>query len=183
MATRPKVFVTRILPDVGLEIIKQNCDAEVWPEPLPPPYDLIKQKVATCDGLVSLLTDKIDPGLMDAGPKLKVISNFAVGFNNIDIPGGHAARHLRRQHARRAHGRDGRHGLLPAHRRRSPPRRGASILRLRQVENLGAARAPRPGPRRANARRRGHGPHRLRAGQALPRRLGHEGDLPRCAAK
>jgi glyoxylate reductase len=86
MATKPKVFVTRVLPDVGLEIIKQNCDAEVWPEPLPPAYDLIKQKVATCDGLVSLLTDKIDPALMDAAPKLKVISNFAVGFNNIDIP-------------------------------------------------------------------------------------------------
>jgi glyoxylate reductase len=86
MATKPKVFVTRILPDAGLEIIKQNCEAEVWPEPLPPPYDLIKQKVATCEGLVSLLTDKIDPILMDASPKLKVISNFAVGFNNIDIP-------------------------------------------------------------------------------------------------
>jgi glyoxylate reductase len=86
MATKPKVFVTRIIPDAGLDIIRQNCDAEIWPEPLPPGYDLIKQKVATCDGLVSLLTDKIDPGLMDAGPKLKVVSNFAVGFNNVDIP-------------------------------------------------------------------------------------------------
>lgn len=86
MAAKPKVFVTRIIPEVGLKKIKDFCDAEIWTEPLPPPYDLIKKKVATCDGLVSLLTDKIDPALMDAGPKLKVISNFAVGFNNIDIP-------------------------------------------------------------------------------------------------
>lgn len=86
MAAKPKVFVTRIIPESGLNLIKENCDAEIWSEPLPPPYDLIRQKVASCDGLVSLLTDKIDPALMDAGPKLKVISNYAVGFNNIDIP-------------------------------------------------------------------------------------------------
>jgi glyoxylate reductase len=81
-----KVFVTRRLPDAGLKLIQQACEAEIWPEPLPPPYDLLKRKVADCDGLVSLLTDKIDAALMDAGPRLKVISNFAVGFNNIDIP-------------------------------------------------------------------------------------------------
>src|SRR5438876_12446236 len=55
-----KVFVTRIIPDAGLNLIKQHCDAEVWPEPLPPPYSVIQQKVAECEGLVSLLTDKID---------------------------------------------------------------------------------------------------------------------------
>ncbi len=86
MAGKPKVFVTRILPDAGLNHIREACDAEVWPEQLPPPYDLIRQKVADCDGLVSLLTDKIDAALLDAAPRLKVVSNFAVGFNNIDIP-------------------------------------------------------------------------------------------------
>jgi glyoxylate reductase len=82
---KPKVFVTRIFPDAGLSKVKAACDAEIWPEPLPPPYELIRQKVSKCDGLLSLLTDKIDPGLMDAGPQLKVVSNFAVGFNNIDV--------------------------------------------------------------------------------------------------
>lgn len=86
MATKPKVFVTRVLPEVGLNRIKEVCAAEIWTDPLPPPYEVIKQKVATCDGLVSLLTDRIDPGLLDAAPSLKVVSNFAVGFNNIDIP-------------------------------------------------------------------------------------------------
>ncbi|HXG09884.1 MAG TPA: D-glycerate dehydrogenase [Gemmataceae bacterium] len=85
MAVKPKVFVTRVLPDAGLNRIKQECEAEVWPDPLPPPYDLIRQKVADCEGLVALLTDQIDAALMDAAPRLKVISNFAVGFNNIDV--------------------------------------------------------------------------------------------------
>jgi glyoxylate reductase len=85
MAVKPKVFVSRIIPEVGLQKIKQHCDAEIWADPLPPPYALLRQKVASCDGLVALLTDKIDPALMDAAPRLKVISNYAVGFNNIDV--------------------------------------------------------------------------------------------------
>src|SRR5260370_6436315 len=79
MAVKPKVFVTRIIPDVGLNLIKQACDAEIWSNPLPPPYALIRQKIANCDGLVSLLTDKIDAALLDAAPPLRVVSNFALG--------------------------------------------------------------------------------------------------------
>lgn len=86
MASRPRVFITRRIPDAGLRQILEACDAEVWPEPLPPSYELLKTKVSVCDGLVSLLTDKIDAPLLDAAPRLKVISNFAVGFNNIDLP-------------------------------------------------------------------------------------------------
>jgi glyoxylate reductase len=85
MAVKPKVFVTRVLPEAGLSLIKEACDAEIWSDPLPPPYPVLRQKVASCDGLVSLLTDKIDVPLLDAAPRLKVISNFAVGFNNIDV--------------------------------------------------------------------------------------------------
>ncbi len=85
MAGKPKVFVTRRIPAHGLDQITQQCDAEVWGEPLPPSYDLLKRKVADCDGLVSLLTDRIDPSLLDVAPRLKVVSNYAVGFNNIDV--------------------------------------------------------------------------------------------------
>ena len=49
------------------------------------PYPVLKQKAAVCQGLATLLTDKIDAELLDAAPKLRVISNYAVGFNNIDI--------------------------------------------------------------------------------------------------
>jgi glyoxylate reductase len=82
---KPKVFVSRVIPEIGLKRIKDHCDAEVWCDPLPPPYTVLRQKVADCDGLVALLTDKIDAALMDAAPRLKVVSNYAVGFNNIDI--------------------------------------------------------------------------------------------------
>ncbi len=86
MAVKPRVFVTRIIPEVGLSRIRQACDADIWPDPLPPPHEVLKQKVAHCDGLVSLLTDRIDAALLDAAPRLKVVSNFAVGFNNVDVP-------------------------------------------------------------------------------------------------
>src|SRR5437773_2811730 len=86
MAVKPKVFVTRVLPEHGLKRIKEHCDAEVWNDSLPPPHAVLRQKIANCEGLVSLLTDRIDAALLDAAPHLKVVSNYAVGFNNIDVP-------------------------------------------------------------------------------------------------
>ncbi len=85
MADKPRVFVTRRIPAAGLDRIRAACDAEVWEEPLPPPYTVLTRKAASCDGLVSLLTDRIDPALLDAAPRLRVVSNYAVGFNNVDI--------------------------------------------------------------------------------------------------
>lgn len=85
MATLPKVFVTRIIPEAGLHKIRDACDAEIWTDPLPPPYALLCEKLRHCEGLVSLLTDRIDAALLDGAPHLKVVSNFAVGFNNVDI--------------------------------------------------------------------------------------------------
>jgi glyoxylate reductase len=86
MPELPRVFITRRIPAAGLGPIRAHCDAEVWEGELPPSYEYIKEKVAGCDGLVSLLTDRIDTGLLDAAPRLKVVSNYAVGFNNIDVP-------------------------------------------------------------------------------------------------
>lgn len=84
--SKPKVFVSRRIPHAGLEKISQFCQAEIWPEPLPPPADVLRQKIADCDGLLALLTDRIDGPLLDSAPRLKVVSNYAVGFNNIDVP-------------------------------------------------------------------------------------------------
>jgi glyoxylate reductase len=86
MSSKPKVFVSRIIPEVGLALIRAACDAEIWPDPLPPSPEILRSKLATIDGLVSLLTDKLDAAVLDHAPRLKVVSNFAVGFNNIDIP-------------------------------------------------------------------------------------------------
>jgi glyoxylate reductase len=81
-----KVFVTRRIPAAGLDRIVHATTCQVWPERLPPsPAELI-QHARGCDGVLTLLSDRIDAAFFDAvGPQLKVISNFAVGYNNIDI--------------------------------------------------------------------------------------------------
>ena len=82
---KPKVFVTRLIPAKGLDLIRDFCDADIWPGELPPPHEEIIQRVRDVEGIVSLLTDKIDAGVMDAAPRLKVISNMAVGVDNVDV--------------------------------------------------------------------------------------------------
>jgi glyoxylate reductase len=83
--SKPRVFVTRVIPDAGLNRIRAGCDVEVWPDRLPPSPAVLKAKLSQCDGVVSLLTDRFDADVMDALPRLRVISNYAVGFNNIDV--------------------------------------------------------------------------------------------------
>src|SRR5258708_16954791 len=83
---KPKVFVTRLIPAAGLEQVREYCDADIWTEPLPPSADVLRRKVSDCEGLLSLLTERIDGPLLDAAPRLRVISSYAVGFNNIDVP-------------------------------------------------------------------------------------------------
>ena len=83
---KPKVFVTRLIPEEGLAMVREATDMKVWEGELPPPHNVLLDEVREIDGLLSLLTDKIDAALMDSNPRLKVISNFAVGYDNIDIP-------------------------------------------------------------------------------------------------
>lgn len=85
--SKPKVFVSRIIPDKGFEKVQEFCDVDLWTEELPPSRAVMLERVQGVDGLLCLLTDKIDGELLDtAGPQLKVVSNHAVGFDNIDIP-------------------------------------------------------------------------------------------------
>jgi lactate dehydrogenase-like 2-hydroxyacid dehydrogenase len=84
---KPHVLVTRVIPDAGLELVSEACEVDLWEDELPPPRDELLRRVAGKDGLLSLLTDRVDDELLDAaGPQLKVVSNFAVGFDNIDVP-------------------------------------------------------------------------------------------------
>ncbi|MDN5302113.1 MAG: glyoxylate reductase [Thermoanaerobacteraceae bacterium] len=82
---KPKVYVTRIIPEKGLEILREAADVKVWQDELPPPREVLLKEVEDVDGLVSLLTDKIDAELFDRAKKLKIVSNYAVGFDNIDL--------------------------------------------------------------------------------------------------
>ncbi len=82
----PRVFVTRIIPDQGLRLIQDCCDVDLWMDELPPSRDVLIEHARGVDGLLTLLTDRIDGEVMDAaGAQLKVISNHAVGFDNIDV--------------------------------------------------------------------------------------------------
>lgn len=82
---KPKVYVTREMPERGLRIIKEKFDAEVWRDYAPPPKKTIIEKVANVDALATLLSDKIDAEVFDVAPKLKIVAQMAVGFDNIDV--------------------------------------------------------------------------------------------------
>lgn len=79
-----KVFVTRRLPTTQ-EALQAIAEVEVWSERHPPAYEVMREKSRNVDGLLCLLTDQIDQPLMAANPALKVISQMAVGYDNIDI--------------------------------------------------------------------------------------------------
>jgi glyoxylate reductase len=83
---KPKVFVARKMAQEALDMIADATEMELWEDELPPPHDVLLNKVKDIDGLLSLLTDKVDAELMDAAPRLKIVSNMAVGFDNINVP-------------------------------------------------------------------------------------------------
>ena len=85
--SKPRALVTRGIFDEALEMMRETIEVDLWEDEMPPSRDLLLEKVKGVDGLLCLLTDKVDSELMDtAGPQLKVVSQIAVGFDNIDIP-------------------------------------------------------------------------------------------------
>ncbi len=81
----PKVYVTRQIPRAGLDLLAQSCELEVWDRELPPGREELLRGVAEADALVSLLTDSITDEIIAAAPHLKVIANYAVGYENVDV--------------------------------------------------------------------------------------------------
>jgi glyoxylate reductase len=85
MSRLPAVFITRRIPDVGLELLAGQCQIDLWEEELPPPRERVLEAARDCVGLLCMLTDPIDEGVIAAGEKLRVISQMAVGVDNIDL--------------------------------------------------------------------------------------------------
>jgi glyoxylate reductase len=85
MGAHPRVFVTRQLPGGALDRLAAEHDVEVWPERRPPPREELMKRAPELEGLLSLLTDRVDAELMDAAPRLRAISNYAVGVDNVDV--------------------------------------------------------------------------------------------------
>ncbi len=86
-----KVLVTRKLPGKALKKLSEHCEIDLWEQDVPMPRDMLIERLRDKDALLCLLTDKIDAEVMDAAPRLRIISNYAVGYDNIDII--HAKKH------------------------------------------------------------------------------------------
>ncbi|MCC6775832.1 MAG: D-glycerate dehydrogenase [Hyphomicrobiales bacterium] len=86
MTSKPKVAVTRIIPEAGLRLVREATDMRLWESDLPPSPEALAELLHGCDGALTLLTDRIDGPVLDREPHLKVVSNFAVGFDNVDVP-------------------------------------------------------------------------------------------------
>ncbi len=86
-----RVFVTRVLPGGAVDRLAERHEVDVWPEPLPPPHDQLASRVREVDGLLAMLTDRIDAALLRESPRLRAIANFAVGTDNVDLGAATAA--------------------------------------------------------------------------------------------
>jgi glyoxylate reductase len=82
---RPKLFVTRELFTDVIEKLKKYYDVEVWDRYQPPPYEILLEKVKEVDALASLLSDRIDCNLLQQAKRLRIVAQYAVGYDNIDV--------------------------------------------------------------------------------------------------
>ncbi len=82
---KPKLFITRELFTDVIEKLREYYDVEVWDHYQPPPYEVLLEKVREVDALASLLTDRIDCNLLQKARKLRIIAQYAVGYDNIDV--------------------------------------------------------------------------------------------------
>ena len=80
------VAVTRVIPEAGLKLLRDAAEVRLWEGELPPSAAELAELLRGCDGALTLLTDEITGEVLDREPQLKVISNFAVGYDNVDVP-------------------------------------------------------------------------------------------------
>ena len=81
-----KIYITRKLPESVVALLREVCEVRMWEdEEVPVPREVLEEEIRQVDGLLCMLTDTIDHSLLNQATNLKVISNMAVGYNNIDI--------------------------------------------------------------------------------------------------
>lgn len=85
-SAKPRVFVARTLPGSALQRLAAQTEMHLWDGPLPPPRERLLAEAAQANGLLTLLTDRVDAELLGIAPRLRAVSNMAVGFDNIDVP-------------------------------------------------------------------------------------------------
>jgi len=86
MSARPRVYITRRIPTEALEVLTAHLDCRMWDEhEAPVPRDVLEREAAEADGLLTMVSDRVDDALLDRAPRLKVVANMAVGYDNIDV--------------------------------------------------------------------------------------------------
>ncbi len=80
-----KILISRVIPEVGISLLKDKCDLEIYQGEGVIPRQQLLQKIRHVDGLLCLLSESVDRELLDSAPRLKVVSNYAVGYDNIDV--------------------------------------------------------------------------------------------------
>lgn len=80
-----RAFITRRLPEEALRIVREAAEINLWEEELPPPPETLRERLQDADALLCLLTDRVDESLLAAAPNLRVVSQMAVGYDNIDV--------------------------------------------------------------------------------------------------
>ena len=82
---KPKVFITRRIPENGIEALREHFEVEVWEDEHEIPREVLLEKVRDADALVTMLSERIDGEVFDNAPKLRIVANYAVGYDNIDV--------------------------------------------------------------------------------------------------
>jgi glyoxylate reductase len=85
--TRPKAYIARRLPQPAIDIVAAACDYTIWDsEEQAVPREVLLRECAAVDGVLAILSDRIDAEFLDAAPRCRVVSNMAVGYDNVDLP-------------------------------------------------------------------------------------------------
>lgn len=83
---KPKIFITRQIPEDILAMLQETCEVKLWSEAdVPVPRDVLEQEIRDVEGLYCLLTESIDDSLLAQAKNLRIVSNMAVGYNNINV--------------------------------------------------------------------------------------------------
>lgn len=85
MSDKPRVLVTRAIPEAGLAILREACEVTVFSSERQPTREELVERLPHYDGVLTMLVDFLDRSMLEQAPHLRVISNYAVGFNNIAI--------------------------------------------------------------------------------------------------
>ncbi|CAB50351.1 glyoxylate reductase [Pyrococcus abyssi] len=83
--SKPRVFITREIPEVGIEMLEKEFEVEVWEDEREIPREILLEKVKDVDALVTMLSERIDREVFERAPRLRIVANYAVGYDNIDV--------------------------------------------------------------------------------------------------